>query len=144
MNTSDDSSGLKRIRDHTVEFEPPDLCIVRFGEVLTADDGRAILAEEVRLAEEHGGIFVLADCRRIRSITAESRKLSAETSLPATLLGIAHFGVSFHLRVLAKLAFSLRRVARLPTVDGLFMSAEEADARAWIAERRRELKQNRG
>jgi len=142
--TKVDTSKLKRIRDHLIGFEPPDLCIVRFGETLTADDGRAVYEEELRLAKEHGDIFVLVDFTRVRSITAEARKLSAETTSPPAILGVANFGVSFQVRVLTKLVVSLRRLARLPVEGLLYLGADEADARAWIARRKLELKQTRG
>ena len=139
--TKVDTSKLKRIRDHLIGFEPPDLCIVRFGETLTADDGRAVYEEELRLAKEHGDIFVLADWKRLRTITPEARKLSAEIVTPPCLLGVAGFGVSFQARVLATLVVSLRRLAKRPVEGHLFMGADEAEARAWIAERKRDRKQ---
>ena len=52
--TSEASSKIWRIGEHTVEFEPPDICVVRFGEKVTAEEGRAVVAEELRLTEEHG------------------------------------------------------------------------------------------
>jgi hypothetical protein len=131
--TKVDTSKLKRIRDHLIGFEPPDICIVRFGETLTADDGRAVYEEELRLAKEHGDIFVLADWKRVRTITPEARK-------PPCLLGVAGFGVSFQARVLATLVVSLRRLAKRPVDGHLFMGADEAEARAWIAERKRDRK----
>ena len=144
MASSVDQVEGKRIGPHVVRFEPPDICVVRFGETLTAEEGRAIFEEELRVAEEHGPIFVLADFRGVRTITAEARKLSAELSSPPQILGVSNFGVTFQVRVLAKLVISLRRLARKP-IDGLLqMSSNEAEARAWIAERRRERAQNPG
>jgi hypothetical protein len=135
---------VKRIGDHVVGFEAPDLCVVRFGETLAYEDGLAVYEEELRLAEEHGAIFVLADLTGVRSITAEARKIAAELKTSPQILGVANFGVSFRLRVLAKLVVTLRRLAG-QQIDGLlFMGASEADARAWIAERRLERAQKGG
>ncbi|HLM75070.1 MAG TPA: hypothetical protein VK459_20310, partial [Polyangiaceae bacterium] len=127
-----------RIRDHVVGFEPPDLCVVRFGETLAYEDGRAVYEEELRLAEEHGAIFVLSDLRGVRSITAEARKIAAELKASPQILGVANFGVSFRIRVLAKLVVTLRRLAGQQIEGFLYMGVDEADARAWIAERRLE------
>ncbi|HZF53165.1 MAG TPA: hypothetical protein VE093_31145 [Polyangiaceae bacterium] len=144
MKVSENSSEIKRVRDHVVGFEPPDICLIQFGETLTRDDSLALLEEELRLAKEHGDIFVLVDFTRVRSITAEARKLSAETTSPPAILGVANFGVSFQVRVLTKLVVSLRRLAKLPVEGLLYLGADEADARAWIARRKLELKQTRG
>jgi hypothetical protein len=136
--TSNASSNVRRVGDHTINFEPPDICVLRLGETVTADDGHAIYAEELRLAEEHGEIFLLSDFSRVRTITPEARKLSAEMKMTPGIVGIVNFGVSFHIRVLATLVIKLRRLANLSTDGYLFMAGDEAEARAIIAEQRRE------
>lgn len=135
--TSDAPSTIWRHGEHTVHFEPPDICVVRFGETVTLQDGQAIYAQEVRLTEEHGEIFLLSDLTRVRVITPEARKQSAEMSGTPLIVGIVNFGLSFPVRVLATMVIKLRRLANLPTFENLFMVADETEARAVIAEQRR-------
>lgn len=141
---SDESSNIKRIGDHTVQFEPPDICTIRFGEAVTVEDAREIYAEELRFAEEHGEIFLLSDLSRVRTISPEVRKKSAEMTTSPFIVGAVNFGLSFHVRVLATLVIKLRRLAKAP-LDGIyFMAADEAEARAIIAEQRRVRLERKG
>lgn len=135
--TSEASLNIKHVGDHTVEFEPPDICVLRFGEKVTLEDGQALYAEEVRLTEEHGEIFLLSDLSRVRVITPEARKQSAEMSGTPLIVGLVNFGLSFHVRVLATLVMKLRRLANLPKYENYFIAADEREARAIIAELRR-------
>lgn len=145
--TSEASSNITRIGEHTVEFEPPDVCVVRLGETMTAADAIAVYTEELRLAEEHGEIFLLGDCSRSRTIAPDARKLSAELTPTPLIVGIVYFGVSFHVRVLTMLVMKLRRLANRPIDRPVIIVANEAEARAAIAEQRRlrrELKEKSG
>ncbi|MCK6589267.1 MAG: hypothetical protein L6Q76_16990 [Polyangiaceae bacterium] len=144
MPISTGNLGVKRIRDHLIGFEAPDLCVIRMGEELTGEDGHALYEEELRLAKEHGEIYVLSDFTRVRSITPEARKMSAELAASPLIVGVANFGVSFQVRVLAKLAMTLRRLAGNPVEEHLYLGSDEAAARAWIDALRLERAQKRG
>jgi hypothetical protein len=142
--TSEKSSNIQHIGEHTLEFEPPDLCIVRYGETFTLEDCYAFMAAQARLMEEHGGIFQIGDYSRLRSVTPEVRKLSAEMNAPAKFLGSVSFGVSFHVRVLAKLTTTLRALAKREMNVLHQMVDSEAEARAIIAQWRRDHQQKKG
>jgi len=142
--TSEASSNITRIGEHTVAFEPPDICVVRLGETMTAEEGFAIYAEELRLAEKHGEIFLLGDCSRLRTIAPDARKVSAEMTPTPLIVGIVYFGISFHVRVLTTLVMTLRRLANRPVDRQVIIVADEADARAAIARLRRERKEKSG
>ena len=88
----------------------------------------------------------MGDCSRVRTITPDARKMSAEMTPTPLIVGMVYFGVSFHVRVLSTLVMKLRRLANLPVDRHVFMVADEAEARAVIAEQRRlrrELKEVR-
>jgi hypothetical protein len=138
MRSSAEVVEVKRIRDHVVGFEPPDLCVVRFGETVTGEDVRAIYEVELRLAEEHGEIYLMGDLAGVRTMTAEARKWWAEVETPPQILGIANFAPGFHLSVLAKLVMTLRRLSGHKSDEHVYGAIDEADARAWIAKRRLE------
>lgn len=136
--------GIQRVRDHTLEFEPPDLCVVRFAETVTLNDCYAFMDLQNRLMEQHGGLFQLGDYTRVRSIEPEVRKLSAEGTAPTWLLGAVSFGLSFHVRVLAKLSFTLRALAKRDMNVRYQMVETEAEARAIIAQWRLEPAPKKG
>jgi hypothetical protein len=142
--TSGKPSNIQRIGEHTLEFEPPDLCVVRLGETITLEDCYALMDAQHRLMEEHGGIFQISDYSRVRSIGPEVRKLSAEATKPPNLLGAVSFGVSFHVRVLAKLSLTLRALAKREMNVLYQMVDSEAEARALVAQWRRDLQQKKG
>jgi hypothetical protein len=134
---SEVSSNITTIGEHTVAFEPPDICVVRLGKTMTAEEAIAVYAEELRLAEEHGEIFLLGDCSRFRTMAPDARKLSAEMTPTPLIVGMVYFGISFHVRVLSTLVMKLRRLAKLPVDRPVIIVADEAEARAAIAEQRR-------
>jgi hypothetical protein len=142
--TSGKPSNIQRIGEHTLEFEPPDLCVVRLGETFTLEDCYAFIDVQHRLMDEHGGIFQLGDYSRVRSIAPEVRKLSAEMDAPSKFLGSVVFGVSFHVRVLAKLTVTLRTLAKREMNVRHQMVDTEAEARAVIAQWRRDIQQTNG
>jgi hypothetical protein len=142
--TSEKPSNIQRIGEHTLAFEPPDLCVVRFSETITLEDVYALMDAEHRIMEEHGGIFQISDYSRVRSIAPEVRKLSAEMDVPSKFLGSVVFGVSFHVRVLAKLAITLRTLAKREMNVLNQMVEGEAEARDLIAQWRRDIQQKKG
>ena len=142
--TSGEPSNIQRIGEHTLDFEPPDVCVVRYGETITLKDCHALMDAQDRLMEEHGGIFQIGDYSRVRSIGPEVRKLSAEATTPPKFLGAVSFGVSFHVRVLAKLALTLRVLAKREMNVLHQMVDSEAEARAIVAQWRRDLQQKKG
>jgi hypothetical protein len=137
-------SSVKRIGDHTLEFEPPDICVVRLGDTVTEADCEATKEELLRLIKKHGAIFQLIDYSRARTVTPEARKMSAAATVVPGLLGAVGFGISFQVRVLATLTLKLRTLANRELPIDFRMVADEAEARALIAERRRELKEKQG
>jgi hypothetical protein len=141
--TSGKPSNVHSIGEHTLEFEPPDVCVVRLGETFTLEDCYAFIELQRRLMAEHGGIFQIGDYTRVRSIAPEVRKFSAEMTAPPEFLGSVLFGVSFHVRVLAKLVITLRTLAKREMNVLSQMVESEAEARAVIDQWRRDLQQKK-
>jgi hypothetical protein len=142
--SSEKPSDVQQVGEHTIAFEPPDVCVLRLGPTFTVEDYYACIEAENRVIEEHGRIFLLGDYSRVLTIAPEVRKLNAEANVPPEILGVAIFGVSFHVRVLGKLSLSLRKLANKP-IDMLHrMVSDEAEARAVIAAWRRDLQEPKG
>jgi hypothetical protein len=142
--TSGKPSNVQQFGEHTLEFEPPDVCILRLGQTFTVEDYYAMIEAENRVIEEHGPTFLLSDYSRVLTVGPEVRKLHAEVGLPPELLGVVVFGVSFHVRVLAKLSLSLRALANKPRDMLHRMVGDEAEARAVVAAWRRDLQKPKG
>jgi hypothetical protein len=141
--TSGKPSNVQHIGEHSHEFEPPDVWVLRYGETVTAKDCYAFMEAQKRLVAERGGIFQIGDYSRVRSIAPEVRKLSAEMTAPPELLGSVIFGVSFHVRVLAKLTMALRALAKRELSLKYAMVESEAEARAVIDQWRRDRQQKK-
>lgn len=122
-------------------FEPPDVVHVATVGDVSGDEMAALLREMGRLAAGREHFFLLDDISQIGKISPEARKLATEEVDSLKMRGIAVFGAKFSQRVIATL------LARLLTLFGKFgdrpvvIVETEAQARAWIEARRRELQQ---
>ncbi|HVJ94497.1 MAG TPA: STAS/SEC14 domain-containing protein [Labilithrix sp.] len=95
------------------------------------------LAQFVRQCTQGGDLFWLIDIREAKAPTIEARKASAE------LVGegdannhFAIFGGNFAIRAIVNLVFKAMSLAS-PKVS-MHYAVDEADGRAWLAERRRD------
>ena len=120
-------------------FEPPDIVYVEtVGDVTEAEMG-ALLREMGRLTAGREYFFLLDDISRVGKISPEARKRASDEVDALPLRGIAVFNATFSQRVIATL------LARLLTLFGKFgdrpvvIVETEAQARAWVEARRREL-----
>ena len=126
---------------HRIHLEPPDhLVFVADGD-LTADD--VLYTHEVIAAFEQDKkqIFLLVDLAQIGSIPADARKAGARPNAAQRLCALAVYGATFTQRVVILLvvtAFRLRKGGDFPQVSAF---NTEAEARAWLAERRRAVLQ---
>ena len=92
-----------------------------------------------RAAHDKPYIFLLMDHSRARSISPEARKLAVDGTKDLRVAGAASFGASFTVRVVASLLARAHTIFRKETGQVLHFFRDEAEARAWIAERRRAL-----
>jgi hypothetical protein len=121
-------------------FEPPDVVYVETAGDITEEEMSALLREMGRLSEGREYFFLLDDISRIGKISPEARRRATEEVDALPMRGIAVFGAKFSQRVLATL------LAKLLSLFGKFgdrpvvIVETEAQARAWIETRRRELR----
>nr|AYM52968.1 hypothetical protein [Jahnella sp. MSr9139] len=122
---------------HEVLFEPPDLSIFRARGDISAADVGLIRAEVRRLCQEREALFSLVDLTGLGAILPEARSRAARP-WPLQIQGIAVIGAGFLHRVVITAVD--RALARLFRGDGRFTPhffATEAEARAWLDQRRR-------
>lgn len=121
----------------SIRFEPPDLIATRLSGQISATDVSLAMAEVDRVAGERGRLFSVCDASRGSGITAEARRVFADYSPNSPLEAVGIYGASFQMRIFLKLlvaANELLHSSRRTTRLKIF--ATEAEARAWIEERR--------
>ncbi len=129
-----------RLGKHTTYLEEPDILFMR----LTGPVGAAEGTEISRLHRELGGgrdhIFFLVDLKDLDSIHPNVRKESGETLKELPLRGAAIYQASFKSRVVAKLIITAMNLFRRDEDKApIEFFDTEAEARQWIAMRRREV-----
>jgi hypothetical protein len=96
-----------------------------------------IFSELDELASGVDTIFVLVDISRLGQVTPAARTATTKRKKTTKIGGAAFIGASFQLRVVVtlvvKAASLLRKASQIP----LAFFESEAEARAWIEERRR-------
>lgn len=121
-----------------VTFEPPDIAsIVWVGNVDEAEMVRIVDASWA-LAGEPPDLFLLAHVSRMGSVTAQARLAAAEGVRRTNVRGCAILGASFATRVLITLTDKITSLIG-PHDAPMRHFETEADARAWIAQRRAEV-----
>lgn len=129
------------MREHRsfVRFEPPDLCVSAFIGDTDAAEMRHMNEELRRLTEGLDHVFLLLDQTRAGSVTAEARKLGVEGTKGIPVVEAAAFGASFQVRVVITLVVRVLKLLRGEKRELIHFFATEAEARAYLAERRRAL-----
>jgi hypothetical protein len=119
-------------------WEDPDVTFLAIIGDLSRPEMRRILDETNASAKGKPYIFGLIDMSRVGTISPEARVVARTEAGHFLLRGTAVFGASFHHRVIALLA---NKAAALLKKDHqpIAFFATEAEARAWIDERRREV-----
>lgn len=134
-----DAPSELRFGAHLFRWEPPDLAYVAYCGDLGGPTSAAMSQASRRFTLGKPRVLILIDMSRIGRIAKEVRRVSAEGSKDLAVRGTAIVGASPHQRVLANLVS--RGVALLygKSDNPTRFFTTEAEARAWIAERRREL-----
>lgn len=122
-----------------VRFEPPDLCVTVFVGDIDATEMRWMNEQLRRAVEGRGHVFLLIDQSRSGSVSAEARRLSVEGTKNLNIVEAAVFGASFHIRVIMSLIVRVLKLLRGQNRELIHFFSTEAEARAYLAERRRIL-----
>lgn len=126
-----------------VTLEPPDVIFWHLIGRVDASDIRRIYAEQLAFSAGKPYILVILDVTQVESITADGRRAAAEgpsrQSMPVR--GSVVVGASFHFRVLSLLVSKAAQLIHRHEDNPLHFVDTLPEARAWIEERRRVLRQ---
>jgi hypothetical protein len=129
------------IGKHVVRTEPPDVFIVEFVGDLSLDEMRRIFAEQKQFEAGKEYILLLSDMSNAGSVSAEARKIIPTESKGTVCRGMAIYGASFHVRVLATLVTTAARLLNKFSNYPTHFFDTEAQAREWLKERRMSILQ---
>lgn len=121
-------------------FEPPDIFILKLHGGVTWEEGSEINRRHREWGKTLDRVFLLIDLSELDRIDPEVRKDATSTLAEIPLRGMVGYGAPIKAKVIAKLIFTAlnlfsNKADRIP----LHFTDTEAEARAWIEERRREL-----
>ncbi len=115
-----------------------DLLEIRFAGPFTYEQVMQLRELMLAVRRDHPGCYMLADASGLTGITAEARRAMSDWSRSnpvERLSGAGVYGVNFAMRTLIMLTVSAVRFMTRREVS-LHFAADEAEALAWIAERR--------
>lgn len=128
----------------TLRFETPDLLVATLSGELDASDTGRIAAEARRVAVGRSWALLLCDISRIGSLTSEARRTAADGFRSVPLRGIAFWGGDSRGRAQATLmGHAMNLLSNRRDECPLRFFPSEAEAQAWLALRREELKHGR-
>lgn len=131
----------RRIGLHLVRREPPDLLVLMSVGDIDGEHANAILAEMHELGKSSSAVFILMDVSQLGHILPEARAAATNSKTGLKTEGIAFIGAGFHHRVLVSLIVRASALIRNGSLIPTAFFEAEAEARAWIEERRRSLAQ---
>jgi hypothetical protein len=130
--------GEQRFGEHVVWTEEPDVLVMRFGPHLDGPELRAMLAYQMRWAEDKPRAFVLTDLSAMRLFTPAARSVTNEMARSDPRVINICYGASFTVRVIAEMVERARRLlgqGPSPALPTQFL-ATEADARELVTQMR--------
>lgn len=128
------------IGKQTTYFESPDIIFLKLRGAVTTDEGLEINNRHREWGKTVERIFFLIDLEELDRIDPDVRKDATRTLAEVPLRGMVGFAAPLKAKVIAKLIFTAlnlfsNKADRVP----LQFTPTEAEARAWIEQRRREL-----
>lgn len=119
-------------------MEPPDIFVWTLVGDVDVNVMRELADTQERLSKGMP-IFVLLDVTNLASVSADARKEGVRKR-DVNVGGMAYVGASFHIRVLATLVDKAASVLHRKNVVPARFFSSKAEALAWFAERREELR----
>jgi hypothetical protein len=120
---------------HRIRIEPPDLCFVTNNGDISIEDAAALMSRVGAVAGVNRRVFLLFDVTRSGNMAPEARKAVVDTLGKLPVGGIAIFGATFTIRVVATLILKAIGII-YPSAPAAHFFSSEAEARAWLSERR--------
>jgi hypothetical protein len=120
-----------------VRWEPPDVVFVAVNGDVSVDEARRLIAEIRPLLLDKPRVFFISDFRRCGAVPPDARAVTRGVIKGTNVRGTAVFGASFHVRVVMTLIYKAAKLLNnYDDSNPLFFCDTEAQARAWIEERR--------
>jgi hypothetical protein len=128
------------IGNQTTFFEAPDIIFLKLRGACIWEEGSEINRRHREWSKDLDRVFFLIDLSELDRIEPEVRKDATKTLAEIPLRGMVGYSAPIKAKVIAKLIFTAlnlfsNKADRVP----LNFTDTEEQARAWIAERRREL-----
>lgn len=128
------------IGNQTTFFEAPDIIFLKLRGACVWEEGSEINRRHREWSKDLDRVFFLIDLSELDRIEPEVRKDATKTLAEIPLRGMVGYSAPIKAKVIAKLIFTAlnlfsNKADRVP----LNFTDTEEQARAWIAERRREL-----
>jgi hypothetical protein len=128
------------IGNQTTFFEAPDIIFLKLRGACSREEGTEINRRHREWGKTVDRVFFLIDLEELDRIDPEVRKDATRTLAEVPLRGMVGYAAPIKARVIAKLIFTAlnlfsNKADRIP----LHFTPTEAEARAWIEERRHEL-----
>jgi hypothetical protein len=128
------------IGKQTTLFEPPDIIFLKLSGHCTWEEGAEINRRHREWGKTVDRVFFLIDLSELDRIDPEVRKDATTTMAQLPLRGMVGYSAPIKAKVIAKLIFTaLNLFSNKADKIPLHFTDTEAQARAWIEERRREL-----
>jgi hypothetical protein len=128
------------IGKQTTVFEPPDIFFLKIRSHVNWEEGSEINRTHREWGKNLDRVFLLIDLSELDRIDPEVRKDATATMATIPLRGMVGFAAPIKAKVIAKLIFTaLNLFSNKADKVPLHFTDTEAEARAWIEERRREL-----
>lgn len=134
-----DSSAEFWIGRHFFRWEPPDLGYVRYEGDMDAASMLAYSEQSRVYTTNKPRVFLIVNTSKLGRFSAEARRMSADGSKGLALRGIAVIGASRAIRVIAELVSRGMDILNRNNDNPTRFFETEAEARAWIDTRRRDL-----
>jgi hypothetical protein len=128
------------IGNQTTFFEAPDIIFLKLRGGVVWEEGSEINRRHREWAKDLDRVFFLIDLSELDRIEPEVRKDATKTLAEIPLRGMVGYSAPIKAKVIAKLIFTAmnlfsNKADRVP----LYFTDTEEQARAWIADRRRDL-----
>jgi hypothetical protein len=124
-------------------FEPPDTCFVTYVGDLDADVVERMNAALEETVRDHQPIDLLVDLSRTGQVPELVRRHALGGMLALNPRATAVFGADFHLRVVVSMITKAIRLLHVDLRGQIRFFEREAEARAWLAEIKRNERMQR-
>jgi hypothetical protein len=130
-----------RIGSHLFRHEPPDLLLWKLAGDISEAQMRRLCDETAAVAAGKDYLLMLVDLSSVGTISPGARKAIVEEKRAQQVTGTGIVGASHHLRIIANFVIRAAALVQSDTHNPVRFFQTEAEARDWLAERRRAVLQ---